>query len=55
MQRAITDEEIFERCVYSLINETFKMLEEGSALSPDDVDYVYVSGLGMNKQLGGLM
>ena len=31
-------QEILERCVYSVINEAFKILEEGIAYKPEDID-----------------
>ena len=36
--------EIVERCIYSMINEGAKILEEGVALRPGDIDVVYTSG-----------
>ena len=50
--RVITDEEILERCVYPLVNEGFRVLEEGIALRPEDVDLVYVYGYGFPKYRG---
>ena len=52
--RTITDEEIIERCVYPLVNEGFRVLEEGIALRPEDVDLVYVYGYGFPKYRGTL-
>ena len=39
--RAISDEEIVERCIYALINEGAKVLEEGIALRAVDIDIIY--------------
>ena len=49
----ISDEEIVERCMYPLINEGFKILEEGIAESPEDIDRTYVYGYGFPRFLGG--
>lgn len=51
----ISEEEIIGRCLYSLVNEGFKILEEGFADSPSDIDVVYVYGYGFPKFLGGPM
>lgn len=40
-RRFISDEEIIERCFYPLINEGFKILEEGIALRPSDIDVIW--------------
>lgn len=40
-RRDIRPEEIQERCIYSLINEGFKLLEEGIARCPSDIDVVW--------------
>ena len=48
-------EEILERCMYSLANEGFKILEEGIALRPADIDVVWVSGYGFPRHRGGPM
>ncbi len=34
-------QEILERCLYSLINEGFKIMEEGIASKPEDIDTVW--------------
>ncbi|MET0291636.1 MAG: 3-hydroxyacyl-CoA dehydrogenase family protein, partial [Steroidobacteraceae bacterium] len=51
----ITAEEIVERCIYSMINEGAKILEEGVALRPGDIDVVYTSGYGFPRRRGGPM
>lgn len=51
----ISDEEILERCVYPLINEGFRCLEEGIALKPSDIDIVWVYGYGWPAYRGGPM
>ena len=45
-QRQISSEEIVERCVYWLINEGARILEEGYALRAGDIDTIYVNGYG---------
>lgn len=51
----ITEQEIVERCIYSMINEGAKILEEGVALRPGDIDVVYTSGYGFPRHRGGPM
>lgn len=54
-QRKISDEEIIERCLYPLINEGAKILEEGIAQRPSDIDVVYVYGYAFPAAKGGPM
>jgi 3-hydroxyacyl-CoA dehydrogenase len=51
----ITSDEIVERCIYSMINEGAKLLEEGVALRPGDIDVVYTSGYAFPRSRGGPM
>ena len=44
--RAISDQEIVERCIYALINEGAKVLEEGIASRAADIDVIYLTGYG---------
>ena len=53
--RAISDEEIVERLIYALVNEGAKILEEGVALRPSDIDVVYLTGYGFPRYRGGPM
>ena len=53
--REITDEEIVERCIYALINEGAKILEEGIALRASDIDVIYMTGYGFPAYRGGPM
>ena len=39
-------EEIVKRCIYPLVNEGFKILEEGVANDPGDIDIIYLYGYG---------
>jgi len=54
-QRQFTDEEIVQRCIYPLINEAARILEEGIALRPSDVDIVWINGYGFPPYRGGPM
>jgi 3-hydroxyacyl-CoA dehydrogenase len=54
-QRKISDQEIVERCVYTLVNEASRILEEGIALRAVDVDIVYLNGYGFPAYRGGPM
>jgi 3-hydroxyacyl-CoA dehydrogenase len=54
-RRAISSEEIVERCVCALINEGAKILEEGIALRSSDVDIVWIYGYGFPRYRGGPM
>lgn len=54
-QRRISEEEIIERCLYPLINEGAKILEEGIAQRPSDIDVVYVYGYAFPAAKGGPM
>lgn len=53
--RAVTDEEIVSRCVGALINEGARILQEGIALRPSDIDIVYLNGYAFPRQHGGPM
>ena len=52
---AISDEEIVERLLYPLINEGLKILGEGIAYRPGDIDVVWVAGYGFPDHRGGPM
>ena len=54
-QRDITDEEILQRCFYPLINEGARILKEGIAQRPSDIDVVYVFGYAFPVAKGGPM
>ena len=53
--RHITDEEILERCIYPMVNEGAKILEEGKAIRPSDIDIVWQNGYGWPAYRGGPM
>jgi 3-hydroxyacyl-CoA dehydrogenase len=54
-QRTVTPEEVVERCIYAMINEGARILEEGYALRAGDIDTIYVSGYGFPNYRGGPM
>ena len=54
-RRAFSDEEIEKRLVYSMINEGIKILDEGLAIRPSDIDVIYVNGYGFPAWRGGPM
>jgi len=54
-RREVSDEEILKRCMYALVNEGARILEEGIALRPVDVDIIYVAGYGFPPYRGGPM
>jgi 3-hydroxyacyl-CoA dehydrogenase len=53
--RAISDEEILERCLYPMVNEGAKILEEGKAIRASDIDVVWQNGYGWPAYRGGPM
>jgi 3-hydroxyacyl-CoA dehydrogenase len=54
-QREISSAEIVERCIYALVNEGARILDEGIALRSVDVDIIYVNGYGFPSYRGGPM
>jgi 3-hydroxyacyl-CoA dehydrogenase len=54
-QRQISAEEIVDRCIYALVNEGARILEEGYALRAVDVDIIYLTGYGFPAHRGGPM
>ena len=53
--RKISDQEIVERLVYSLVNEGARILEDGIASKASDIDMVYLTGYGFPIWRGGPM
>jgi 3-hydroxyacyl-CoA dehydrogenase len=53
--RKVSDQEILERCVYALVNEGARILEEGIAQRASDIDMVYLTGYGFPIHRGGPM
>lgn len=54
-RRKVSDQEIVERLVYSMVNEAAYILEEGIAQRASDVDMVYLTGYGFPLHRGGPM
>jgi 3-hydroxyacyl-CoA dehydrogenase len=54
-RRQISDQEIVERCIFALVNEGAKILDEGIALRASDIDMVYLTGYGFPLYRGGPM
>jgi len=54
-QRKPSATEIQERCLYAMINEGARLLEEGIALRASDIDIVYTAGYGFPRYRGGPM
>ncbi|MCW9032755.1 MAG: 3-hydroxyacyl-CoA dehydrogenase NAD-binding domain-containing protein [Rhodospirillales bacterium] len=53
--RSIEDDEILKRCIYALVNEGAKILEEGIAQRSSDIDVIYIYGYGFPPYRGGPM
>ena len=53
VRRPISDTEILERCLYSMINEATNILHEGVAARAIDVDMVWLHGYGFPRYRGG--
>jgi len=53
--RDISDQEILERCMYIMVNEGAKILEEGIAARPLDVDVIWIYGYGFPVYRGGVL
>ncbi|MEP3246619.1 MAG: 3-hydroxyacyl-CoA dehydrogenase NAD-binding domain-containing protein [Sneathiella sp.] len=54
-RREISDDEILKRCLYPMINEGAKILEEGIATRASDIDVIWVYGYGWPVYRGGPM
>ncbi|MBL8648163.1 MAG: enoyl-CoA hydratase/isomerase family protein [Sphingosinicella sp.] len=54
-RRQVSDAEILERCIYPMINEGAKILEEGIAQRPSDIDVAWIYGYGFPVYRGGPM
>ncbi len=54
-RRTVTDQEILERCLYPMINEGAKILDEGIASRASDIDVVWINGYGWPIYRGGPM
>ncbi len=54
-RRLISEQEILERLLYPMVNEGAKILEEGVAIRPSDIDVIWVYGYGWPVYRGGPM
>ncbi len=54
-RRKISDEEIVQRCIFALVNEGARILDEGIAQRASDIDLVYLAGYGFPSSRGGPM
>ena len=54
-QRAHTDEEILHRILFASFNEACRILQEGIAYRPSDIDAMWLNGFGFPRYRGGLM
>ena len=54
-QLEVSNDEIIERLLYSMINEGARVLEEGIAIRPGDIDVIFINGYGMPRYRGGPM
>lgn len=54
-QREIGSEEIIERCIYALVVEGARILEEGISPRSSDIDVIYLNGYGFPRHRGGPM
>jgi 3-hydroxyacyl-CoA dehydrogenase len=53
--RKVSKEEIVQRCIYALINEGARIVEDGIAQRSSDIDIVYLNGYGFPAWRGGPM
>lgn len=53
--RKFTPEEIVNQCIFALINEGARIIEDGIALRASDIDVVYLTGYGFPRFRGGPM
>jgi 3-hydroxyacyl-CoA dehydrogenase len=55
VQRQVSADEIRDRCLYALVNEGARILEERYALRASDIDIIYLNGYGFPAHRGGPM
>lgn len=55
VRRDIGDQEIQERCLFAMINEGARILEEGVASRPEEIDTIWINGYGFPRYRGGPM
>jgi 3-hydroxyacyl-CoA dehydrogenase len=54
-QREVSSDEIVDRCIYALVNEGARILEDGIAARAVDIDIIYINGYGFPPYRGGPM
>lgn len=54
-RRSFTRDEILERCLYGVVNEGARLIEQGVAQRPSDIDIVWLAGYGFPPAQGGPM
>jgi len=52
-RRAVPATEIIERCLFGMVNEAARIVEEGVVSRPSDVDAVWLTGYGFPRHRGG--
>jgi 3-hydroxyacyl-CoA dehydrogenase len=55
LRQPMGEEDILKRCLYGMVNEGAKLLEQGIALRPSDIDITYLTGYGFPAHHGGPM
>jgi 3-hydroxyacyl-CoA dehydrogenase len=53
--RKISDDEVVQRCMFALVNEGARIVDEGIAARASDIDVVYLNGYGYPLHRGGPM
>lgn len=53
--RTVDDREILERCMFMMVNEGARILEEGIAARASDIDAIWLNGYGFPAYRGGPM
>ena len=53
--RKISDDEVVQRCIFALVNEGARILDEGIAARASDIDIAYLNGYGFPLHRGGPM
>ena len=54
-RKTYSDDQILHECMFPLVNEGFKILDEGFATRPSDIDVVFCFGYGFPERVGGPM
>ena len=55
VRQPISEDDIIKRCLYGMVNEGARLLEQGIALRPSDIDITYLTGYGFPAHHGGPM